>query len=522
MKHKNIFYLPLALCALCLVSCNDFLGEMPDNRTELDTEAKIINLLVSAYPINDYIKVAELSSDNIDDYGASNPNSSRFLEQVYRWEDSIERNSESVANIWSANYTAIASANQALAAIAELGNPESMNAAKGEALVCRAYGHFNLVNIFSQHYNKEYADRDLGITYMEHVETELNPHYKRNTVAEVYAKIEADLVAGLPLINDAIYSVPKYHFNVKAANAFASRFYLFYQKWDKAIECATTALGTSPQNLLRDNISLAALPRKPLNKVSESYVSAANKCNFLLQTAYSDLGAMFGSYYANSRFSHGRKLSKTETLETSGPWGFFTIFTFHLIPWVYSGTNIDKVLLPRLPYVFEYTDAVSQIGYKRTVYTAFTAEETLLNRAEAYIMKKDYTNALKDLNLWVANNIKRGESLTEKSIQTWVKSMGYYTPMQPTPKKHLNPAFTVEAGLQEDFVHCLLYIRRYETLHMGLRWFDVKRYGIELTRRTIQSGEISSLGDVLKPRDKRCALQLPPEVISAGLTPNPR
>lgn len=522
MKKRNILYLLPVLGALCLTSCDDFLSEMPDNRAELDTEKKIISLLVSAYPANDYIKVAELSSDNLDDYGASNPYSNRFLEQVFNWEDCIESDNESVARIWSANYSAIATANQALTAISELGDPESLNAAKGEALVCRAYGHFILVNMFGQHYTQGHANTDLGITYMEQAETVLNPKYERNTVAEVYEKIEADLVAGLPLINDAIYSVPKYHFNKKAAYAFASRFYLYYQKWDKAIEYATLALGSTPETLLRDNIALSKLPRDPIGTVSEIYTNASQKCNFLILTAYSDLGTMFGGYYTASRFSHGRVISKFETIETTGPWGIYSNNTFVLSPWVYSGTNLDKVLLPRLPYYFEFTDAVSQTGYVRTVYSAFTAEEVLLNRAEAYIHKKDYTNATKDMNSWVANTVKTGKLLTEESIQTWAEGMDYYEPMNPTPKKHLNPEFTVETGKQEDFIQCLLYIRRHETLHMGLRWFDVKRYGIEMTRRTIQSGSVSSLGTVLKPRDNRCALQLPSDVISAGLTPNPR
>ena len=77
---------------------------------------------------------------------------------------------------------------------------------------------------------------------MEKAETELDPKYERGTVAEVYAKIEKDIEEGLPLINDVIYSVPKYHFNKRAANAFAARFYLYYQKWDEAVKYATVAL----------------------------------------------------------------------------------------------------------------------------------------------------------------------------------------------------------------------------------------------------------------------------------------
>ncbi|MNX51718.1 hypothetical protein D3C86_823840 [compost metagenome] len=82
-----------------------------------------------------------------------------------------------------------------------------------------------------------------------------------------------------------------------------------------------------------------------------------------------------------------------------------------------------------------------------------------------------------------------------------------------------------EVGTQENMLHALLFLRRVETLHMGLRWFDIKRYGIEVERRVLSSsGSVSSVETETKliARDKRAALQIPSEVIAAGLTPNPR
>ena len=66
-------------------------------------------------------------------------------------------------------------------------------------------------------------------------------------------------------------------------------------------------------------------------------------------------------------------------------------------------------------------------------------------------------------------------------------------------------------------------MRRIQTLHTGLRWFDIKRYGIELNRRTLAGGTVGSVSsNILKSDDRRRAIQLPLDVISAGLTPNPR
>ena len=187
-----------------------------------------------------------------------------------------------------------------------------------------------------------------------------------------------------------------------------------------------------------------------------------------------------------------------------------------------TGTNFDKTLVPRFPYLIEYTDPVAQTGYARTVYAAFTAEETLLARAEAYILLKEFDKALADLQTWVNNTINGPNTLTKEAIENWVASYEYYTPNAPTPKKKLNPEFTIEEGQQEAYLQFLLYARRYETLFTGLRWFDIKRYGIEIYRRTMQSGQPVTIGDMLKVRDNRCALQIPTDVISAGITPNPR
>lgn len=103
----------------------------------------------------------------------------------------------------------------------------------------------------------------------------------------------------------------------------------------------------------------------------------------MLQTAYSRLGLVFTSYYEGSRYAHGAYLAQTETLMSRAPWGTYAnkVYKFNL--WASTGTNFDKTLVPRFPYLIEYTDPVAQTGYARTVYAALTAEETLLIRAES-------------------------------------------------------------------------------------------------------------------------------------------
>ena len=200
-------------------------------------------------------------SDNVDDYmGTENPYSQRFTNQYAFWEDCTETDVyDNTLSVWQSHYNAIANANQALLSIEELGSPESLNQYKGEALICRAYCHFVLASIFCLPYNPLTASESLGIPYATKPETTLNPQYERGTLAEVYEKIAVDLEIGLPLCGDE-YSVPKYHFNRKAAYGFASRFYLFYQNLDKVIECANLVLGTSAADICTTGLQL---PRRP-------------------------------------------------------------------------------------------------------------------------------------------------------------------------------------------------------------------------------------------------------------------
>ena len=97
--------------------------------------------------------------------------------------------------------------------------------------------------------------------------------------------------------------------------------------------------------------------------------------------------------------------------------------------------------------------------------------------------------------------------------------------VQSTIKKHLHPAFDIDAegSTQECMLQCLLDFKRIETMQTGLRWFDIKRYGIEIIRRTMAAnGSPLVKTDVLLQNDDRRAIQIPQKVRDAGFTANPR
>ena len=115
---KNIKITLSLLLLISISSCDEFLSETPDNRTQIDTPEKISELLVNAYPSGGtYMDFAETMSDNVTD--------GRLVEtlpkneQNYNWEMQDETDIDTQANYWDACYRAIAHANKALQAIEE-------------------------------------------------------------------------------------------------------------------------------------------------------------------------------------------------------------------------------------------------------------------------------------------------------------------------------------------------------------------------------------------------------------------
>lgn len=527
MKTNKIIYsaLVLAVSTLSLSSCNDYLDTLPDNRTPIDTEQKVAQLLVTAYPDISNMLLNETMSDNADYYGDKNPNGERVGDQMYFWQDVTEADNEAPLNIWQSCYSAIANANQALASIEEMGGAttSSLRTSKAEALLCRAYSHFLLVNEFCKHYNTETGKTDLGIPYSDKVEMILD-HTDRGNVADVYARIDKDIQEALPLVSND-YNVPKYHFNKNAAYAFAARFYLYYEKWDQVVKYADMCLGENPASSLRDWKAMGALT-SDFDAIAQYYVGADLSSNLLLSTYISSTGLYFGPYVYFKRYSHGTYLSKNEDLTAANVWGKGK---YYYQPFIRNGNNFDLAQIWKLPYMFEYKDPVARTGLAHTVSVVFSTDELLLNRAEAYIMQKQYDKALADLNLWMHNIIDTETVLTTESIQKFYNSVTYsYSDakkMLSTVKKHLNPVFAIDAegSVQETMLQCVLGFRRIETLHQGLRWFDVKRYGIEIVRRLMgPAGTPVELLDVLKKDDLRRAVQIPLDIREAGLKANPR
>lgn len=497
------------------VSCNDFLDTMPDNRTTLNSAKKISQLLVSAYPSANISVLAELSSDNFVDNnspevstGNNLASEERMHDEIFAWEPVVSSSDDdSPFFVWEQCYSAIATANHAIEAIDKLEDEDSnihLSAQRGEALLCRAYSHFLLVNIFCQAYrDAQTSKNELGIPYVTTPENKVFVDYDRGTVSDVYENIQTDIETGIDLINDETYSVTKYHFNSMAAHAFAARFFLYTRDYGKVIYHANKVLGSDPGQVLRN----WSVVYDNSDEEAYAYINVEEPANLLIVPTYS----LFFRAFMKTRY--GFNGSAQSAIAGGGPvWkGWPPCFSGG---WWWTYGQEFGAFNSKVSEMFEYTDKIAGIGYCHVVRTDFTTDETLLCRAEALLLLNRKDEALNDLNSWCISHGATSD-LTESKIKNFYKVSRTDVVKALHPEK-MSSSFVVSSD-QEPIVQCILHFRRIESIFEGLRWFDIKRYGIEITHFIGSSTE-----DVLTWNDERRAIQVPQDIIAVGMEANPR
>lgn len=472
-----------ALCILGLItllpSCDNYLEVTPDNRVELNTLEKAAQLLTNGYSYASY-SFTEWMGDLV----AYTLGTSKQTEhnELYAWEDPTAISQDTPTFFWTSTYEAIAHANEVLAVVDELPGEEGLRqAVKAEALLIRAYGHFMLVNLFAKHYDEASAATDLGIPYVEEPETVFIKQYDRNTIAEVYDNIERDMLEGIANVSNAYYANSgKYHFNRNAALALASRFYLFKGDYEKCIEYSSQMLGSNPDTYVKDMISIYQ------NRVNiENYIQSLNspdeEANLLLVRQLTNFPLTVG-FWPNSAILNGlydNNLFGEEDIRGD--------------PAYLRGEN--GLTLTRFEFLFERSSLTSNVGYNYTIILALRGEEVVLNRAESYIMQNRLAEAVADLRILALKRYGSEANLTLEMLQNYYNTNG-----------------------QEACLRYLRTERMKEFMHEGLRWFDIKRYDVEV-EHTLEDGSTVTLNE----DDPRKVLQIPEAAINVGgLESNPR
>lgn len=503
MKHiLNTVFLSVLLL---LSSCERYLEVNPDSTldVEINSEEKIAELLTAAYPEASYSAFLEARTDNVEE--RVNGVHSRLNEAMYFWEDYDQEDLDTPLNYWNSCYKGIAQANKALELLASYPKTDRVKALYGEAFLLRAYLHFMLVNIWSAPYGTEKSKNSLGIPYLEKPEKNALVDYRRGTVAEVYEKIERDLKLGISLVSDDYYQNPKFHFNKKAAYAFASRFYLIKGEWDLVIEYSNFVLGADAKQVIRNWNEYMQQMSSDRTSLYTLYTSSSEPANLLLSTTESRIkrnisNEKYGSTTHSVTNIFAKKgidgCSEAKTLNLD------QVYTF-----AYTGAPVSN---GRYLAKFDELSLFGNTGIRpRGLYVTnvlFSVDEVLLNRMEAYTMKKNYSQAVDDLLDYMKGKFDIDLPCSrEMYLTTSTEHYATYTPFYGLTVKQLAMVKTITELRQKEF------------FHEGLRWFDIRRFYLPVTRNSK-----NSLYRPLTKEDPRKLLQIPAEAINRGLEPNPR
>lgn len=540
-----------AVIALGMVSCDDFFEQFgkddnmnPNDSTGIslpEIEYDIDTLLVhyqEIYPQANYGLIGELLSDNVVDNNSVNIDNennklvSYDLEAYSNWEEQLfsfeMTNSKEIDNqrfLYEAFMESAKSAGFFIYAVeniddyvAETYGIEKLKSMQGESYIVRSFANFILENFFAQSYVT--GGNTQAMPYVNYPYDD-----KECTVQEAYEYMQNDLAKGIELMDQYGYPTSKFRFNKEAVYAYATRLNLFMREYKDAIYYADMALGA-------DNAAAAKLRdfRKFNNwntyeEVRDIWQNEDEPSVFMMCDTYSLMMRylVFGYRFA---FNSSGYLGTFYTSPTCS----LTVPPYLNVSGLFVNQNFEYgVFSSKIAETFFYTDTVAGIGYPKLKKIEFTAEETLLCRAEAKLMTGNFDGALADMTLW--NNSKKNLPAKDMDYSKFISDpdiesiKNYYTTKKYTPTQTWSSCYfdgTIMSDMtsnmqtlgyninNEDEIalfRFILHSRRLETIFDGLRFFDLKRFGIEYQHNVSRNGNEPANVYILGYDDPRRALR---------------
>lgn len=302
MKRYNNL-IAITCIVFSFVGCASELDIEPkDSVTEdlaLDSEESVQSLLVGAYDrmADDdlYGGWFQMTSDLL---GTNNDInwSGTFQEPRDYWNKTITVNNSQAEETWTEAYEAINVTNVILANLSVVTDEDNRSRIEGEAKFIRALVYFDLVRLFAKDWADGNPSTNLGVPLkLQPTELEYNPAsstIERNTVAEVYAQVLADLSDAEQLLGEdnGVYAT------TWAAKAIQARVYLQQRNYEDARIKANEVI-ESGQFVLVDKVSQAF---NQANNTSEDV--------FAVQITNQDGENALQTFYAATSFNGRRDI----------------------------------------------------------------------------------------------------------------------------------------------------------------------------------------------------------------------
>ncbi|MCZ4245124.1 RagB/SusD family nutrient uptake outer membrane protein [Pedobacter punctiformis] len=275
---KKILYILMATVTISS-GCKKFLEEQSQDEVRPST-IQDLNSVMSAdgYPYSSTNNastrlnlMADIITDDVQCFGGQGQINYELVARrgkgPYTWSSQLFEDvlsgdgltNTSNVNSWAIIYKRIAGCNVVMNYVDKVsGSQSDKENLKGQALAMRGYYYFTLVNIFGKPYNDPASKPETSLGVPLKLSMEVGDEYlARNTVAEVYTQVEADLKQAVELLkNNPGTSSSPYKMNEAAVYALLSRVYLYQEKWDLAIEYANK--GLAKRSVLAQLSSFAA------------------------------------------------------------------------------------------------------------------------------------------------------------------------------------------------------------------------------------------------------------------------
>lgn len=338
---------------------------------------------------------------------------------------------------WRMYYRFIANANMIINNIDKaVGSEADKNAIKGEALVYRAWAHFQLVQLFGKRYDKTTVpNTQLGVPIML---TNTFDGQPRNTVEEVYTQVITDLDAAITALT-GYNRANKSHFDVNVAKGIKARVALTMQNYTLAA-------------------TLAAEARASFTLMSNATYQAG-----------------FNSY-TNSEWMWG---SSVISDQTSYFYSFFAYMSYN-----FSSTNIrgnPKAINSALYNLIPATD-VRKWCWDPAPATGWMGNPTSFSRFP-YMNRKfksvDAADSRGDVGYMRAAEMYliEAEALARQGGQDVTARTALFT-----LAKNRNPSYVLSTNSGAALINEIMLQRRIELWGEGFRFTDLKRLNLPLDR----------------------------------------
>lgn len=245
---KRIDIILSVVLALGLGACN-YLDVKPAGQVIPETVTEYRSLLTQGYAFFPKTKfILGVRADEIFPYGTKSAYDSYI--SVALW-DEFNPGVYTPTYPWQTFYNTIFYANSVIENVDGATvdtRQDSGEQLKAEALLIRAYAHFELLNHYAKPFNASTASSDRGVPLALKIDIEQN--YVPQTVGQVYTQILRDIeeAEGLMQVEEQP-AATRYRFSKKSAKALEARVRLYRSEWDLALAAAEELLPCGLEDL---------------------------------------------------------------------------------------------------------------------------------------------------------------------------------------------------------------------------------------------------------------------------------